>query len=188
VLAAGVPLSTPDENVTPAGRIPVAWKAGAGNPPPENVTPAGSVPVSLKVGEGIPVAVAVKDPAAPTVNVVLGPLVMAGAWLTVNVKFCVASGVTPLLAVMMMGYVPPVFAAGVPLSTPAEKVRPAGNVPVALKAGVGNPVAVGVNDAATPGLNEAVGPLVMAGAWLTVNVKFWVAFGATPLLAVMVIG
>ena len=210
VLAAGVPLSTPDEKVTPAGRIPVAWKAGAGNPPaenvtpagripvarkagagnppPENVTPAGSVPVSLKVGEGIPVAVAVKDPAAPTVNVVLGPLVMAGAWLTVNVKFCVASGVTPLLAVMMMGYVPPVFAAGVPLSTPAEKVRPAGNVPVALKAGVGNPVAVGVNDAATPGLNEAVGPLVMAGAWLTVNVKFWVAFGATPLLAVMVIG
>jgi hypothetical protein len=140
------------------------------------------------VGEGIPVAVAVKDPAAPTVNVVLGPLVMAGAWLTVNVKFCVASGVTPLLAVMMMGYVPPVFAAGVPLSTPAEKVRPAGNVPVALKAGVGNPVAVGVNDAATPGLNEAVGPLVMAGAWLTVNVKLCVAFGVTPLEAVMVMG
>ena len=58
------------------------------------------------MGEGIPAAVAVNDPAAPTVNVVAAALVMAGAWvgwMIVSVKFCVAFGVTPLLAVMVMG-------------------------------------------------------------------------------------
>ena len=39
-----------------------------------------------------PVAVTVNDPAVPTVNVVLAALVNAGAWLTVSVKLCVASG------------------------------------------------------------------------------------------------
>jgi hypothetical protein len=84
-LAAGVPPSTPAE---------------------VKVTPAGSVPVSLKVGAGIPVAVAVKDPTAPTVNVVAAALVMAGAWVdwtTVSVKLWTAFGVTPLEAVMVMG-------------------------------------------------------------------------------------
>jgi hypothetical protein len=80
------------------------------------------------------------------------------------------------------------LAAGVPLSTPAEKLTPAGSVPVSLKVGAGNPVAVAVNDPAAPALNEAVAPLVMAGAWLTDNVKLWLALGATPLEAVMVMG
>jgi hypothetical protein len=51
-----------------------------------NVTPLGSAPVSVKDGVGAPVAVTVKLPAVPTVNVVLLALLIAGAWLTVSVK------------------------------------------------------------------------------------------------------
>jgi len=49
----------------------------------------------------------VKVPAVPTVNVVVPALVMAGAWLTVRVKFCVAAAPIPLDAVMVRGYTPP---------------------------------------------------------------------------------
>ena len=45
--------------------------------------------------------VTVNVPAVPTVNVVLSALVMAGAWSTVSVKLWVASGATPLAAVMV---------------------------------------------------------------------------------------
>jgi hypothetical protein len=54
-----------------------------------NVTPLGSVPVSRSDGVGVPVAVTVKLPAVPTVNVVLFALVIAGAvppLFTVSVK------------------------------------------------------------------------------------------------------
>src|SRR5205807_10418090 len=44
-----------------------------------NVTPLGKAPVLLSVGVGDPVAVTVNSPAAPTVNVVLLALVIAGA-------------------------------------------------------------------------------------------------------------
>jgi len=44
-----------------------------------NVTPPGSVPVSLNVGAGNPVAVTVNVPAAPTENVAVVALVIAGA-------------------------------------------------------------------------------------------------------------
>ena len=50
-------------------------------------------------GVGVPVAVTVKVPAVPTVNVAPAALVIAGAWFTVSVKVCVASGATPLPAV-----------------------------------------------------------------------------------------
>ena len=63
---AGVPLNTPVVELS--------------------VTPAGSAPVSLNVGAGKPVAVTVNVPFAPTENVVLFPLVIAGAWSTVSVK------------------------------------------------------------------------------------------------------
>jgi hypothetical protein len=43
-----------------------------------NDTPAGKAPLSVNVGAGEPVAVTVKDPAAPTVNVVLLALVITG--------------------------------------------------------------------------------------------------------------
>ena len=67
------------------------------------VTPEGSVPVSLKVGAGRPVAVTVKVPGWPSMNVVLFRLVMAGAALTVNVKAWVAFGDMPFDAVMLIG-------------------------------------------------------------------------------------
>jgi hypothetical protein len=69
-----------------------------------NVTPLGSVPVSVKVGVGDPVAVTVKLPAAPTVNVVLLALVIAGATcavFTVRVNAWLAGLPTPLLAVIV---------------------------------------------------------------------------------------
>ena len=62
-------------------------------------TPAGMVPLSVRVGIGKPVSVTVKEPALPTVNVVLLALVKAGLWLTVRMKLCVAFDPTPLLAV-----------------------------------------------------------------------------------------
>ena len=152
-MAAGVPLSTP-----------VAL----------SVTPLGSVPLSLNVDAGNPVAVTVNEPAVPTLNVVLFALVMAGAWFTVSVKPCVPFGATPLLAVMVMLYVPPVPAAGVPLSTPAAlSVTPDGSAPLSVKViAVGKPEAVTVNDPADPTANVVLFALVMAGAWFTVRVKF----------------
>ena len=36
-------------------------------------------------------------------KVVAAPLVKAGAWFTVSVKLCVASGATPLVAVIVIG-------------------------------------------------------------------------------------
>ena len=42
-------------------------------------------------------------PGAPTVNVVLAALVIAGAWLTFSVKACVPFGSTPLVAVNVIG-------------------------------------------------------------------------------------
>jgi len=69
------------------------------------VTPLGSVPVSVRVGVGVPVVVTENVPVAPTVNVVLLALVIAGAALglfTVTVKAWVAGVPTPLLAVNVM--------------------------------------------------------------------------------------
>ena len=167
---AGVPLSTPVD--------------------PLNETPVGSAPLPPRVGVGKPVAVTVKVPAFPTANVVLLALVIVGAWKTVSAKPCVPFGATPLLAVMVMLYVPPVPAAGVPLSTPAAlRLTPLGSVPASVKViAVGKPEAVTVNDPADPTANVVLFALVIAGAWFTVRVKFCVPFGNTPLLAVMVIG
>ena len=63
--------------LVPAAGVPASMPVpGPINP---NDTPAGSVPVSLSVGVGKPVVVTVNVPAAPTENVVLLALVMAGA-------------------------------------------------------------------------------------------------------------
>jgi len=69
------------------------------------VTPLGSAPISVRVGVGVPVVVIENVPVAPTVNVVLLALVIAGAALglfTVTVKAWVAGVPTPLLAVNVM--------------------------------------------------------------------------------------
>jgi hypothetical protein len=153
-----------------------------------NVTPFGSVPVSIQVGAGVPVAVTVKVPAVPTVYVVLFALVIAGAEFIVNVKLWLAFGVTPFCAVIVIGYVPP--AVGVPDRIPvaALNVMPFGSVPLTFSVGAGVPVAVTANVAAMPAVNVALFALVIAGAESTVNVKLWLAFGATPFCAVIVIG
>ena len=52
----------------------------------------------------------------------------------------------------------------------------------------GKPVDVTVNVPALPTVKVVELPEVMAGAWSTVSVKLWVAFGRAPLDAVMVIG
>ena len=55
-----------------------------------------------------------------------------------------ASGLTPLVAVNVRSYAPPVPVAGVPLSTPvaALKESPFGSAPVSPKMGAGTPAAV----------------------------------------------
>jgi hypothetical protein len=57
-----------------------------------------------------------------------------------------------------------------------------------IAAFVGVPVVVTVNDPAVPAEKVALFALVIAGGAFTVSVKPCVAFGATPLLAVIVIG
>ena len=91
-----------------------------------------------------------------------------------------------MLAMMVMGYEPAVFAAGVPLSTPAANVTPAGRVPDSLKVGAGNPDAITVNEPRLPTVNVVAAALVKVGTWPIVSLKLWVAFEPTLLLAVMV--
>jgi hypothetical protein len=109
----------------------------------------------------------------------------------VSVKFCVALVPTPLLAVMVMEYVLPVPAAGVPLSFPVPlplsvKVTPLGSAPDSLRAGAGKPVVVTAKVPAVPTVNVAVLALVMAGAWSTLRVKAFVAVIAGVLESVAV--
>lgn len=64
---------------------------------------------------------------------------------------------------------PPVPAAGVPLSVPtpfppSAKVTPLGNVPVSAKDGVGKPDAITANDPGVPTVNAVLLGLVIAGA------------------------
>src|SRR5207253_1763050 len=101
------------------------------------LTPAGRAPDSARLGAGKPVVVIVKEPAPATTKVAPGALVMAGACWTVSVKVCVASGVTPLLAVISRLYFPPLLGAGVPASVAVPswwsvKLTPPGSAPLAL--------------------------------------------------------
>ena len=57
-----------------------------------------------------------------------------------------------------------------------------------MMVGVGVPVTVTLKLPAVPIVNVVLAALVMAGAWLTVSVKLWVAGVPTPLLAVIVSG
>jgi hypothetical protein len=149
------------------GKVPAV--PGAGVPlsiPVEvlNVTPDGSVPASLSIGMGAPVAVTVNEPSAPMSKVMALALLIIGAWPTINVKLCVAELPTPLRALKVMKYVPLVPAAGVPLNKPLEAVNviPDGSAPVSLKLGVGEPVAVTVNEFMVPMLKTALLALVIA--------------------------
>src|SRR5207245_10839400 len=96
---------------------------------------------------------------------------MAGAWSIVRVKLWVAFVPTPLVAVKVIGYVPPSPAAGVPLKTPVPtlNVSHPGNVPVSLRVGVGKRVATTGNEPAVPTGNGVLLALGMAGAGLVVR-------------------
>jgi hypothetical protein len=120
-------------------------------------------------------------------------LVIAGAATTLNEKDCVAFGNVPLLAVMVIGEVPGAAAVPEIVAVPfplSVKLMPPGNAPVLLIAGVGPPLAITLNVLFTPAVNVTLFALVMVGAWTreTVIVNNCVALGATPLLAVIVMG
>jgi hypothetical protein len=156
---------TPFEAVIVIGKLPVTDAVPLRAPVELNVTPPGSAPISLKVGAGKPVAVTLKDPNVPTINVALFALVMTAAWFTVSVKFCVAFGKIPFEAVTMIGYIPPVPAAGVPLSTPAAfSVTPDGSTPLSVNVEAGKPLAVRVKEPVEPTVNTVLFALVMTGA------------------------
>jgi hypothetical protein len=70
------------------------------------------------------------------------------------------------------------------------KLTPTGNAPlrvIDMLAFVGNPVVVTVKVPNEPWLNVVLFALVIAGGCWTVSVKLWVASGAMPLLALIVI-
>ena len=64
-----------------------------------NVTPVGKLPLLFRPGVGLPVVVTVKLPEVPATKVDVFALVIAGDWLTTNVKLCVALLPTPFAAV-----------------------------------------------------------------------------------------
>ena len=89
--------------------------------------------------------------------------------MTVSVNDCVAFGSTPLDAVIVSRYIPPVPAAGVPprVAVPLPlfvKVTPVGSAPVSLIVeAVGVPLVVIVNVPALPAVNVVALVLVTAG-------------------------
>src|SRR5579862_7700879 len=68
------------------------------------------------------------------------------------------------------------------------KVTPEGSAPLLERVAAGYPVVVTVKLPELPTTRAALLADVMAGAWLTVRVKDWVASGTTVLVAVMVSG
>jgi hypothetical protein len=93
--------------------------------------------------------------------------------VTVKVNACVALGVTPLLAVIVMGKLPPV--PGVPLivAVPlwlSTKVTVLGNEPTSEREGVGFPVVVTVKLPFAFRIKVAMLALVIAGGAFTVTV------------------
>ena len=166
------PASTPIPlcAVNDIGKVPctvdVPLKVPVPLPLSVKVTPAGSGPDSTRDGAGGPVDVTVNVPSEFTAKVALLALVNAGAWFTDRVKFCVALEPTPFNAVKLIGYTPPIPAAGVPLSTPVVvlNVTPVGSNPVSVKVGAGSPVAVTVKVPGAATVNVVLLALVIAGA------------------------
>lgn len=133
------------------------------------VTPLGRAPVILKLGAGNPLAVTIKVPAVPTTNVVDAALVIAGASFTVRMNVWVAGGLSPLVAVIVRGYTPPVPAAPPParVAVPSPlsvKLTPPGSAPLTLNLGAGNPVVVTVKLFGAPTVNVVDAALVIVGA------------------------
>jgi len=69
----------------------------------------------------------------------------------------------------------------------STRVTPLGKVPAETEK-EGEPEALTVKEPALPTVKVVEPPLLKTGKVFTVKVKDWVAFGATPLFAAMVIG
>jgi hypothetical protein len=187
---------TPLAAVKTSGKVPAAVAVPESTPVAGlKATPAGSAPVIESVGAGKPVATTVCVPAVPTWKVAAAALAIAGAWLTVSVKVCVPLGVTPPLDAVIVSVKTPPGPVGVPERTAvpvplvAPSVTPAGKAPPMLMlVAVGVALVVIVKVPACPTVNVVALALVIATVWFTVSVKFCVALGATPLLAVMTSG
>ena len=106
-----------------------------------------------------------------------GVTVIAGQ-TTLSVKFCVASGGTPLVAVNTSGNAPVCVAVPPSTRVAGVNVTPVGSVPVCDTVGVGKPVVVTVNVPGVPTVKVVLAALVIAGACWTVSVKAWTAFGS----------
>ena len=114
---------------------------------------------------------------------------MIAGQTTFSVKFCVASGGMPLVAVNISGNVPVCVAVPPSTRVAGVNVTPVGSAPVCDTVGAGKPVVVTVNDAGgADGEGRRVSALVIAGGALTTTVKLCVAFGSVPLVAVSVTG
>jgi len=106
------------------------------------------------------------------------------------VKLCVVSGVAPLCALIVKGKFP--VAVDVPLnfavpSWLSVKVRPDGNDPVSVRAGVGKPMAVIVKEPAVPRRKVVLFALVIAVAvadWKIAKGEREVTFPQTEWFAV----
>lgn len=165
LLAVIVNGKTPPMPFTPPLRT-VPLRVAVPSPLSTKVTPDGRLPDSVRAALGLPVVVTLKVPSELTVKVALAELVMAGAWCTVKVKVCVASGTVPLWAVKVRVYVPPMLAAGVPASMPVAgvKVTPVGRVPDSVRVGAGKPETVTEKVPAVPTVKVVAMALVKAGA------------------------
>ena len=124
----------------------------------------------------------VNEPAVPTVKVMLLALVMAGAWFTVSVKFCVAAGADAVLRGERDGIIARSasrrssgeHAGG---SVERDARRQSAGLPTAPVRET--PLAVTVNEPAVPTVKVVLLALVIEGAtsteFTTVSVKFCVA-------------
>ena len=104
-----------------------------------------------------------------------------------RVNACVAFGVTAFAAEIVMLKIPPEVGVPASLAVPSwlsVNVTPAGRAPDSEIAALGNPALVMVIDPDEPIVKLALLRLVRTGAWLTVSVKLWVAFGELPFCAV----
>lgn len=133
-----------------------------------NVTPVGKAPASVNLGMGIPDVVTVNVPDVPTVKVVAGGLVKLRALVTVRVNDWIAVVLSPLFASMANPYSPAVPAAGVPprVAVPfplSVNATPLGSAPVSVRADVGLPIEVTVNEPGTCSVKFVLFDDVIAG-------------------------
>jgi hypothetical protein len=155
------------------------------------VTPVGA-PVKENAIGRVPVAVTGKVPPVPLTTLVLAVLVIVGATgagVTVNVKLCAASGVVPLVALIVKVYEPTGTEPSIVIKPFALFILTPVGAPV-NEYTIGNvPEAVTWNEPPVPLMTLVLFVLLITGATgaaTTVSVNTCIALGAVPLLTVIV--